>query len=937
MAGNTEIIDHIIDPKANKEVADLQAQLELLEKQFVDTARGAISLNNATGGSRSFREYNQNSERAALATERLRQAQNNTARTAIQLQAAQDRLTAAQTRATSATQRALSPYEQLNREHIALRNSARDLGIQFGVESAQFIQAAERANILERQLRAVDTTLGQSQRNVGNYGSAFAGLSRVYGFVRIAANILPGLGISGIFLLAFEGISKLVEATGLFEKKLDNLKQAYKNVNEVSVEGNKQAADQLTNLKYLYEGANDVTQSTKDRTLAAKELKKEFPALFDGINTEAILNGKAADSYDLATKAIIANARAMSARNKIAELAAKQLDLDIERDKVNYKKATDIAAAKAAGDITVGSGRIDPTGKNVNPEGADALLTVKGRIAIAKQNADISNTEIKRKKAEYEEQIKILEDYAGGRKAIQKAIVDNDKSLFKEGKDPKGKTPSQLLDEQLKALKLANDAVQSDQTKSYEERYKSAYEYEQKSGDLILAAENKKVLNQYEASNKAAEVEKDAGEQRKKIQEQINKDVQELEAQMLKNLTAGEKARLEEIKQAQYERLQAIDKERTDYINNLNKQYTDGTISTAQYNKGILSIEQATATKRIEVQLAAAKATLNTELGATIGGFGDPKDLQKAADELVKIQKDADDYITKLQLDNINTLKQARQDLANVEKEAISKSVEAIQSLIDNSYQNQIKALQEQSNQIDENAKSEKQAIDRSLDTASNKASKQLILDAQVSAQKELLAEKEKKIAHEQARIDALIAVGKITATTIQTVLQLEAAAAVATANASAALAIPIFGPAIAAIGFAAAASIQGQIPFIIGAAAASAAAAAIPAFKDGGTTKGGLLLWGERGTELAIEPGGKSYLSPDHATYTTMPAGTKIIPNHELTKPMKMNKPVGASEIGWREVVSAIERNKPKESRAPKVNVFMDGDWYNYSKRVSR
>jgi len=59
-----------------------------------------------------------------------------------------------------------------------------------------------------------------------------------------------------------------------------------------------------------------------------------------------------------------------------------------------------------------------------------------------------------------------------------------------------------------------------------------------------------------------------------------------------------------------------------------------------------------------------------------------------------------------------------------------------------------------------------------------------------------------------------------------------------------------------------------------------------LPHFQHGiESHTGGPFVWGEAGKELAIEPGGKAYFSPETATYATAPAGTKIVPSYELHK----------------------------------------------------
>ena len=121
-------------------------------------------------------------------------------------------------------------YALLNKEYIEAQKNAKNLAVIYGIESAEAKAAAASALALNTQLQAIDKTVGLSQRNVGNYGSVF---QRAFGGLRTLANILPGVGISGILLFAIEPIMKWItainEATGA-AKRLEEQKKLIKNI-----------------------------------------------------------------------------------------------------------------------------------------------------------------------------------------------------------------------------------------------------------------------------------------------------------------------------------------------------------------------------------------------------------------------------------------------------------------------------------------------------------------------------------------------------------------------------------------------------------------------------------------------------------------------------------------------------------------------------------
>lgn len=69
-----------------------------------------------------------------------------------------------------------SLYAQQAKRLNDLRANAKEVAIQFGTNSKQFKTVAKEVNNLDARLKGVDSSLGQSQRNVGNYTSAFQGL-----------------------------------------------------------------------------------------------------------------------------------------------------------------------------------------------------------------------------------------------------------------------------------------------------------------------------------------------------------------------------------------------------------------------------------------------------------------------------------------------------------------------------------------------------------------------------------------------------------------------------------------------------------------------------------------------------------------------------------------------------------------------------------------
>jgi hypothetical protein len=81
-----------------------------------------------------------------------------------------------------------SAYTKLSRRLNEQRKLAKDLAVQYGTNSKQFKQVAADVGRLDKKLKGIDKSLGQSQRNVGNYAG---------GFKTALTGILTQLGLIG--------------------------------------------------------------------------------------------------------------------------------------------------------------------------------------------------------------------------------------------------------------------------------------------------------------------------------------------------------------------------------------------------------------------------------------------------------------------------------------------------------------------------------------------------------------------------------------------------------------------------------------------------------------------------------------------------------------------------------------------------------------------
>ena len=73
-------------------------------------------------------------------------------------------------------------YQRLSQEYTALAQKAQDMAVVYGVNSEETVKAAQEAKALSDRLKEIDASVGQNQRNVGNYsGSIEASAKSILG------------------------------------------------------------------------------------------------------------------------------------------------------------------------------------------------------------------------------------------------------------------------------------------------------------------------------------------------------------------------------------------------------------------------------------------------------------------------------------------------------------------------------------------------------------------------------------------------------------------------------------------------------------------------------------------------------------------------------------------------------------------------------------
>ena len=229
-------------------------------------------------------------------------------------------------------------------------------------------------NQADSKIKQLDATIGNHQRNVGNYASGWNGLNMsVQQIVRELPSATMGLSMfflaisnnlpiltdeikrareanealkksgqsttpvwkqlvsslfswqtalmAGITLMTVYGKEISEWVSGLFnaKKQIDLGAESAKALNEAMLEGGKSAQQEVATLNLLYRATQNTAKGMGERLAAAEKLQSQYPAYFGNMSKENILAGKAADSYARLAQSITASVRAQAARDSIVK------------------------------------------------------------------------------------------------------------------------------------------------------------------------------------------------------------------------------------------------------------------------------------------------------------------------------------------------------------------------------------------------------------------------------------------------------------------------------------------------------------------------------------------------------------------------------------------------------------------------------------------
>jgi len=703
-----------------------------------------------------------------------------------------------------------------------------------------------------------------------------AGVGKAYGGVRLLANILPGLGISGVFLLAYEAIKYAVEALGLFNKKVSEAAKSADTLNKAfETSSYSEAVKDVENLRIQIGLAKD---GFINKTEVVKIYNDTIGKATGEINTLA----EAEDFITKAADAYIKMTLYKAAANLALEDAAKKA-LEAEQNRAKKLSEFNTVGTRAS---TFGAGQTsapgfvpslnDPT-KALAAQEKAAADSKKKRI---KEAEDEKNVSLNIAKKFNEDAAKIAKEFdffptAKAKKGSKstskdsvKATLDSEFEIYKiaqqrkiallnEGLSDESKT----FDERIAILQsfskesidlsnaqLANDLRVEKEKLAAQQKNLSGAKGTEKNNLLIEIANTNTKIKTLEAKNfderlkildenqkKFTEIQKSAdAQEEKRRKEAYDKELSDAESNALEIKSATVR-RYEEMNQALSESFIQGGISKEDYYEQKAKQEFDFHVQSIrnelEYAKKILDIQKVLGVDTKKQQEAIAK--LSTELEAII--------LKESIDSKEKQLKADEDYAKKK---------------ADLYKQLYSELGDTIKQFLDDGLKREEQDLEEKQRLLDEDTKRKISAIDQLGLTEIERKKQVSAVEKQAQFQTEQIEKRKRAIAVERAKFDKAANIANIIATTAVAVVK--------------ALAIgPPQGIVLAAL--------TGAIGAL---QLAKAISTPLPKyFKGTDNAKKGPGMYGEIGRELVIPTSGKPYLSPGIPTLTSFMGGETIVP----------------------------------------------------------
>jgi len=306
----------VLSPKAIESIEQLNLKLQATVKLVNEVGAGMTKITPSASDANikkltaANEAYNKSLTKSQVLLDKEKISANQVEASNLRLEAQKNKSIESTNRQVLANQRLNSAYNQLNRARTEAKNKLRDLISAENASTSAVKKAQREFDILDQKVRKADKAVGDMSKNVGNYKSAFGGLSSLMGAF--------GIG-TGVYL--FAQVAKDVFQT---TRELQSLDLALKNVSGSSEAFAKNQAF-LSSLAEQYGvEIKSLTKNYTDFLAAAKGIisQEKIDDIFTSVSKSAAAMGLSVESTD---SAFLALEQMMSKGTIQAEELKKQL------------------------------------------------------------------------------------------------------------------------------------------------------------------------------------------------------------------------------------------------------------------------------------------------------------------------------------------------------------------------------------------------------------------------------------------------------------------------------------------------------------------------------------------------------------------------------------------------------------------------------------
>lgn len=911
-------------------IGDLQSTTEIYNKAVQVTTDRIAAMN---GQSKEFTSTLLNETKAMKesAAAKLNEAKTTTEsiRAKILETKETERSTAAKTKEAQKTKELSEPYKQLALRFAAAANEAKNLAAQYGTQSNKAQEAARVALGLNNQLKAIDQSIGNHQRSVGDYGKSLDSVGdKLKNFGLQLLSLVGIFSVASFFKDSIDAFLELDKATRLLQNTLKNIgaPELFGRIEE----GTKKLTTQF---KFLRE--EDVQTVFNKLIIYGKLTENQINDLLPVIINFATATGRdLPEAASLITKALEGNAKGLrefGINMKEGKDVTERLSLVMTELKPRVEGVADAFGESAAGKIASSREEFrkikEEVGQGLIPvfvallSGIDKVLTGLGYLS--KRSLEVFEDILSfGKSADLRE---IAKQFETESKVAKKFVDEFDGKPIKEVSEAINDLNLKLVDRQriLAAAKANKSGIFTAQDVKDEELRIRIVRKELEGLYKLQDTNKNKILGPGDPDGHTKDKIDDTADKNAKAAFEILKIERERRAEAAKEFAKDDK-------KDYLDRLVALNE-----YGNIKKAMIESQAAFELRNKKLTEKEiELVEAKRIDATIKLAKDLTDilkinvddfkkgaTEMGTAVTGM-----QQSISDALKSIQVKNDELRDDLIEKNKKTFAAAKKKESELEVKAAEEAATLIQTLGDATFEREKNRIQKLIDANNEYAQAETERINNSTLSEQDKASKLIQLQATTNEKNKEFARRQKEEDIKKARFDKAFTIAKI----IESTAQAEVEALSYLTNLATAPLYPGIATLIGVIG-----ALQ----------LAVAIAAPIPTYAKG--TKdhpGGLARFGEAGAEAVILPDGKGFIANKDTT-GFLPKHARVVPltNDQVNEAMYRAMITGTAErlsviqarenagrsiiIDTDRIVEAIERSGKKT--IVKVNNNIGADFH--------